>query len=411
MLVPLCPAQGAGAARAQIQSHIPIEASRIALVSISCSATPARVFTGGVVTIQAQGRSVQDLPLRYGFAAEAGQLSTSGAAARLNTAGLGARTVHVTCSATDSAGRSASQVVEVVVMGTPRTEELHLPTGSGIGSGAKAPVVVPPTASRPAPVEEVKPPPPPPPVAADGHGKRSASVPEMPKPATPAAPAGGETAAPVHPTSGETAAPAPAPAQPAASDVYKPSAEMEAWIRQLKQGRIEYQVPPRMLLLQAATVTVVIHGYQDVNTATLPEATGSASLKQSPRMKVELLPEDDPDAFTIALENGDAVKDVLSTGATTWIWKVTPNKSGAKQRLKILASLMYPNTDKTEIQLQDYHTTVEVDVASLWSTVVDDYQHDPLKFFSYMIPGGAGFTFIAGLVVWGWKRKHKDEKE
>jgi hypothetical protein len=185
---------------------------------------------------------------------------------------------------------------------------------------------------------------------------------------------------------------------------------METWVNQLKQGKIEYKVPQKMFLLQAATVTVVIHGYQDVNTTTLTQPTGSASLKQSPRMKVEVLPEDDPDAFTIAIENGDAVKDVLSNGATTWIWKVTPNKSGAKQRLKILASLMYPNADKGEIQLQDYHTTVEVDVASLWSTVVDDYQHDPMKFFSYMIPGGAGFTFITGLVVWWWKRRHKDEK-
>lgn len=186
---------------------------------------------------------------------------------------------------------------------------------------------------------------------------------------------------------------------------------MEAWVNQLRQGRIEYQVPPKMLLLHAATVTVVVHGYQDVNTVTLPGATGSASLKQSPRMKVELLPEDNPDDFAIALENGDMVKDVLSNGATTWIWKVTPNKSGAKQRLKVLVSLMYPNADKSEVPLEDYHTTVEVDVASLWSTVVDDYQHDPMKFFSYMVPGGAGFTFLAGLVVWWWKRKHKDEKE
>ena len=74
---------------------------------------------------------------------------------------------------------------------------------------------------------------------------------------------------------------------------------------------------------------------------------------------------------------------------------MTPNKSGAKQPLEIVVWLVYPNADKTEQQVQDYKTTVEVDVPSAWSTVVDQYQHDPTKFFSYMIPGGAGFTFLA----------------
>jgi outer membrane biosynthesis protein TonB len=400
------------APHAQVQSHIPIQTHQIALVSVSCTPNPAKVFTGAIVAIQAEGRSLQGLALRYSFAADAGQLSESGAIARLNTAGLGARTVHISCTATDTAGRSASQTVEVVVMGAPHTEELHLPAHQG----QPPPIIVAPQGPKPAqgqaakPPEVVSPPPTPHPVPQPiDHQAVPGPVPvqETPKPATPTpdTPAQGVTPAPVQTDV------TPAPMQPTAPDAYKASTEMETWVNQLKQGKIEYKVPQKMLLLQAATVTVVIHGYQDVNTATLIQPTGSASLKQSPRMKVELLPEDDPDAFTIAIENGDAVKDVLSNGATTWIWKVTPNKSGAKQHLKILASLMYPNTDKTEIQLQDYHTTVEVDVASLWSTVVDDYQHDPMKFFSYMIPGGAGFTFIAGLVVWWWRRKHKDEKD
>ena len=390
-----------------IQEHIPIQAHQIALVSVSCAANPVRVFTGAIVSIQAEGRSTLGLALRYSFATDAGQLTANGSTARLNTAGLGARTIHVTCTATDTAGRSASQVVEAGVLGTPHTVELHLP-----GAGVHIPVMEP---KPPKQSEEKAKPPvilpsPPPPVSVPqpvDHQAASQPAPVSPVQQVPTAPA---------PTQGEKPSPAPAegtpaPTQPAVPDVYKSSTDIQTWVNQLKQGKIEYKVPPKMLLLQAAPVTVVIHGYEDVNTATLIQPTGSASLKQSPRMKVEVLSDGDPDDFTIALENGDAVKDVLSNGATTWIWKVTPNKSGAKKRLKILASLMYPNTDKTEIQLPDYTTTVEVDVASLWSTVVDDYQHDPMKFFSYMIPGGAGFTFIAGLVVWWWKRKHKDEKD
>jgi hypothetical protein len=381
-------AQPAAQSHTQIQSHIPIQAQAIALVTVSCSANPVKVFTGGLATIRAQGTSLQGLPLTYAFTTNAGQLSTSGAISRLNTSGLGVGTVHVTCTATDTAGRSASQAVEIGVIGMQHTEELHLPAHPTV-----APIIVQPPAPKQGEAAKLPetPPPPPPPVD-PSTGPEPKPAPVQPEPATPA--------------QGETA-----PAQPATPDVYNSSTEIETWVNQLKQGKIEYKVPQRMLLLQTVTVTAVIHGYQDVNTGTLTQPTGSAPLKQSPRMKVELLAEDDPDAFTIALQNGDAVKNVLSNQATTWIWKVTPNKSGAKQRLKIIASLMYPNADKAEIQLQDYHTTVEVDVASIWSTIVDNYQHDPLKFFSYMIPGGAGFTFIAGLIVWWWKRSHKDEKD
>lgn len=405
-----------------IQGHVPIQAHQIALVTVSCSANPARVFAGATVLIQAEGRSMQGLALRYSFATDAGQLSESGPLARLNTAGLSQRTVHITCTATEATGRSASQAVEVAVMGEPHTEDLHLPAHPGQGT-ATVPAETPMKKG-----DEAKPPAMPTPPAPDHRHETATPAPapaptpaepahEMPNPAAPK-PAG-QGAAPATPepgAQGAATAPArspaaPAPAQPAVPDVYKSSTEMERWVNELKQGKIEYKVPQKMLLLHAATVTVVIHGFQDVNGTALEQPTGSAPLKQSPRMKVELLAEDNPDDFTIALENGDMAKDVQNNGATTWIWKVTPNKSGAKQRIKILVSLLYPNTDKSEIPLEDYHTTVEVDVASLWSTIVDDYQHDPMKFFSYMIPGGAGFTFIAGLVVWWWKRKHKDERE
>jgi hypothetical protein len=193
------------------------------------------------------------------------------------------------------------------------------------------------------------------------------------------------------------------------ASAYQQGTAVEQWKTGLKTGKIEYQVPTRMLMQQASTVTVVIHGYKDVGTTSLPGATGTGSLKQSERMKVELLAPDHPDAFTIALQGGEVVQFVPIDGATTWMWSVTPNSPGEKQRLLVRASVIYPGgDDKTQEQLPDYSAVVEVDVPSTWSLIVENYHKDPLKWFSYVIPGGAGFTFLVGIVVW-WSKKKKKE--
>lgn len=198
--------------------------------------------------------------------------------------------------------------------------------------------------------------------------------------------------------------------KPAAPDEEYPQSEAVAkWVEHLKNGKIEYKVPPTMLLHKTATAAVVIHGYEDVDTTTLSDATGSGTLKQSERMKVELLAMDNPGDFTIALKDGDSVRFVPVDSATTWLWNVTPNASGMKQKMLVRASIVYPGADdKTEQQLPDYTAIVEVDVPSVWTTMKENYQQDPLKWFSYVIPGGAGFTFLGGIAVWLWRRRHKD---
>jgi hypothetical protein len=323
----------------------------------------------------------------------------------------------------DSAGRSASQVAEVRVLGVPHTEEMRIPA-----QGAHPPTqtIHPPTPGPPAPI--IVPPPPPPapkpepkPVQGEtaepskqGQQQQQQREPDTtavepkPAPTTPTA-TDQEKTAPAPVTTPGPGQDTPVPTQPAVPDEYKQSKEVADWVSHLKQGKIEYQVPGRMLMQQASTVTVVIHGFQDVKSTTLPQATGGDSLKQSERMKVALLA--DGNAFTIAPQDSDAIKFIPINGTAMWTWKVTPNSSGERQPLEIVVWLIYPNVDKTEQQVQDYKTTVEVNVPSVWSTIADNYQHDPLKFFSYMIPGGAGFTFLAGLVVWWWRRKHKDEKD
>ena len=64
----------------------------------------------------------------------------------------------------------------------------------------------------------------------------------------------------------------------------------------------------------------------------------------------------------------------------------------------VRASVIYPGgDDKTEQQLPDYTAVVEVDVPSYWQMITESYRKDPMKWFGYVIPGGAGFTFLGGL--------------
>jgi len=193
-------------------------------------------------------------------------------------------------------------------------------------------------------------------------------------------------------------------------DEYQQSESVEQWVSHLRQGKIEYQVPTSMTVQVASTVTVVIHGYQDVGTTTLPAATGSGSLKQSERMRVELLAPENPGAFTIAAQDGDTIRFVPINGTTTWMWTVTPNSAGNNLKLEVRASVIYPGTDdKTEQQVETYDAKVAVAVQPFWSTAIHYIRDHPLQVLGYLIPGGAGFTFLAGLVVWWWKRRQKGE--
>jgi hypothetical protein len=400
---PTVAAQGGAAAttiQSQKLSHTQIQAHVLQLVSVDCSASPVKVFAGGVVTIQAQGRSVQNLALRYTFTTDAGQLSQNGATARLNTAGLGARTVHVICAATDTAGRAATQTVVVTVMGVPHTEELHLPP-------------------KPIPAPVILPPAPTPQHNEDAHKTgNSGAVPTIAQPdqgvaPAPPPPAPAPAPAPVTPEP-QPDKPATDGAHPVAPDVYTQGEAIEKWKSYLKTGRMDYNIPNVMQLQQPVTASVVIHG---INATGAPLAPGAAQvpLKVSDYMRVDLIATGDPSAFTITpLPEGEKQEKLILPGGTTqWLWSVTPNKPGTRQPLHVRAMLIYINPDKTETQteIQSADVSVQVDVPSLWSRIWSSFVIDPAKPLSYIVPGGAGFTFIAGIVVWWWKRKHKEEKE
>lgn len=269
--------------------HVQHGAGVAARLSVECTANSASIAVGHLSVIHAVGVSPAGRPLRYSFGADAGQVVATGDTAEFRTVGVSPGVVQVTCTVMDDLGNSASKRVAVTV--------------------------------RSASARPVTPPPPPP----------------APTQATTTAPQQGETITRPKRVQTAPAAPVPAPVPAPAKAVgqggvsgsavgeYQQGTAVEQWKKGLKTGKIEYQVPTRMLMQQASTVTVVIHGYEDVGTTSLPGATGTGSLKQSERMKVELLAPDHPDDFTIVAQGGDAVRFVPIDGAATWMWSVTPN--------------------------------------------------------------------------------------
>ena len=199
----------------------------------------------------------------------------------------------------------------------------------------------------------------------------------------------------------------------AAPDPYALGNQVEAWKNSLKTGAIEYRVPPAMTAGIPSTVTVVIHGFQDTQTSSLPDATGSGTLKVSSRMKAELLAPLSPGEFSIKPQAGDPLQFVPNDGSATWIWNVTPSNKASNQQLQILVSLVYDGpSGQIQQTIEEKTYTVSVDVQKLSTTVAQSFWSDPIAWFKYMLPGGAGWgaiaaiaSFIAGL-GW-WKRKKK----
>jgi len=76
--------------------------------TITCSASPSTVTSGGMVSISASGISPQNRPLTYSYATTAGQITGSGPSATLATAGLVTSNVTVTCNVVDDLGQTAS---------------------------------------------------------------------------------------------------------------------------------------------------------------------------------------------------------------------------------------------------------------------------------------------------------------
>jgi hypothetical protein len=195
---------------------------------------------------------------------------------------------------------------------------------------------------------------------------------------------------------------------------YEQGYALEAWKKGLKEGHIHYNVPPSMKAQVQSPVSVRIDGFQNTASAQpMLGETGNGTLKVSPYMKVELLAPLNPGEFTITPKDNNAVKFVPNDGFATWDWNVIPAYQAKNQTLEIRVSLVYKRPDTTlEDSLEDKSYTVNIEVQKLTTTVWQDFQKDPIAFFKYMLPGGAGWAALAALVgsmgglAW-WKRKGK----
>lgn len=185
---------------------------------------------------------------------------------------------------------------------------------------------------------------------------------------------------------------------------------IQKWEKELKTGKIEYNLPTKMSLPAATSVSVVVHGYEDVS-GPVPEGAQSAALKVSQRMRVTLSAEGNPNEFKIEPDGTEDVQLVPIDGTARWQWKVTPKEPAKDQKLTIRALLVYPNDpNKAGVEITSYTAEVSVQVGSLWEWIKYLFWNDPVGLLKYLLPGGAGFAFVAGLVMWWSKRRHPKKK-
>ncbi|MEO8735910.1 MAG: hypothetical protein ABI380_05165 [Edaphobacter sp.] len=372
------------------------------LPKVECILSSPNVVTGQSVTVTAQVQGAS-AGLVYSFSSDGGKLYPEGPVARLDTTGVPAgRTISTTCQVTNGTGKKGSGTVVVHVVAIQFAHLPHTKTAQtqAAKAGGHAPV---------AESAEV--------AAINGLGGNGGSpqggagnkaldyhpAPVAQGAAAQAAPAqqpeGGVWGAAQH-------VPAAAPPPPAAGAV-DPYVESEAhaqWIKALKDGKIEYHIPFQMTLHETSVVTVILHGYADTSQNNLAGAEIGV-LKVSPYMRMQLTA-DNPDEFEIDPKVA-AVLPVPIESSATWTWNVKPNQPAKNQKLTIEAFTVYTeNGDNPQELLPSYIATVSVSVPGFWESLREDFWNDPSAVMKYLLPGGAGFTALAGLVVWWWKRRH-----
>lgn len=365
---------------------------------VECLLSSPNVVTGQSVTLTAQVQGTS-AGLVYSFSSNGGKFYPDGARARLDTTGVSAgSTISATCQVTNGLGQkgSSSVVVHVVAVQAtkmpghaPVAESAQVAAKNGLGGNGGSPQGgVPPK-------------------TAHDHVAQTAHVAE-------------DQAAPVLQTAGAAGAPhvppavaaVPLPPPPAAGggDPYQESEQLAQWVSELKNGKIDYLIPPQMKLHETIVVTVVVHGYADTSQSN-NAAAKAGTLKVSPRMQVQLTAEDNPDEFEIDPKVG-AILPVPIDGSATWMWNVMPKQPAKNQTLTVRALLVYPGKGhQTEQAFPSYIATVNVSVPGFWESLREAFWNDPSAAIKYVLPGGAGFTALAGLIVWWWKRKHPSESK
>ncbi|MBN9615825.1 MAG: hypothetical protein BGO25_12660 [Acidobacteriales bacterium 59-55] len=401
----LLPCAGWGA---QANHAVGLMQHKIALaLKVECSASSPTVRTGQSVTLTAevQGASTG---LSYSFSTNGGKLYSNGSTARLDTTGVPAGTaITATCQVVDGLERRSSADVTVHVISI-NISHARPPIGGA---------VQPPEDRTVEAIHQVKP-------GSEGTvGQDTGAAAQIPQSATSAAPkpsGNGQAASETGSSNGGSAGPSRAPAAVAAPEpvppppaaeggnVYQQAEQVQQWKNQLRNGKIDYLIPSQMKLHDTAVVKVVVHGIADTAAKSMAGAT-TGTLKVSPRMQVQLSAEDNPDEFEIDPKVGE-IQFVPIDGSATWMWQVTPKQPAQNQTLTIRALLVYPDKgEQIEQEITSYTAKISVSVPGFWASLQEAFWNDPGAAMKYVLPGGAGFTAIAGLVVWLWKRRHPAE--
>ncbi|WP_158794463.1 hypothetical protein [Granulicella sp. L60] len=415
---------------------------------ISCDVSNTVVYPGVQAFVKARVASKNGGPFRYSFSSSMGKLvvfGLDGENAVLDTAGMTPGPIRVTCEATDAKGRKVSAVSVINLAPWPvkgaeslsaaelqrrqRAMELQFEISRLQQEMAEARMA----ASLDSPGEAMK-------MESKLNELRAQqaalNVPGAPSGEGRPAGVGGPTSNAERPTTDDgrphDAARTPLPkhdAPPgkekpqtgtgkpvgqrgdaAADGVYAEVLTIQRWESQLKMGRMDYLFPAKVSLPGAFAASVLVHGYEDV-AAHVEAGAQSVGLKVSPRMRVELS-SDQPDEFKIEPSQADPVQVVPIDGAAEWRWRVTPREPAQDGTLTIRAVLVYPEgANKEDIQLPSKTVHVSVQVGSVWEWMKYLFWNDPVGLVKYLLPGGAGFAFVAGLVAWWWKRRHPAEKD
>jgi len=185
--------------------------------------------------------------------------------------------------------------------------------------------------------------------------------------------------------------------------------QIDTWYQHLGLGTIQYGVPSTLYWREAATVTVEIAGPKGPAND-LQNSAGSAPLKVSDFMKVELTCPDDPDEFTIA-PTTKPVQFIAFNGSNRWTWTVTPRYTTSKpENLVITAWVLYQPDETVSRPILSYRTAVRIHVPTVGEAVKKLIEGDPEYWLRYGLPGGSGFIFIAGCLAWLRQRSKKKKR-
>jgi hypothetical protein len=217
------------------------------------------------------------------------------------------------------------------------------------------------------------------------------------------------------PTAPQPTQPQPSGSHSASSDPAAALGEAEAqWFSQLHSGSILYDVPLQMTIGKPTTVSVTINGYQAPPAPTNSDGTAPAQLKVSEWMRVEATQPDNPDEFTISGDPNQNPQFVPIDSGATWSWTVTPNHLGANQKLQFQAFVLYKDdTSKVQRALPSAEKIVTVQaegVNGIVHQIDDNFWTNPLNWFKYMLPGGAGFATLVAILAW-WRKRRKPQDE